>query len=73
LVRLEVQASNVTRVDVYRDDRPLASTDVQVPQFTIGLPDWTPPTGVLQLRGYDQDKLVAVKRIDLSVAESGAL
>jgi Peptidase family S41 len=73
LVRLEVQASNVTRVDVYRDDRPLASTDVQVPEFTIGLPDWTPPAGVLQLRGYDQDKLVAVKRIDLSVAESGAL
>jgi hypothetical protein len=54
-----IDTSGVTRLDAYLADRPLQSVDVQGTQTSLTVP--TPGNGQmsLEIRGYDQDQLVA--------------
>jgi hypothetical protein len=69
LPRLRVETHNVTRLDVYYNDRPIASrninqqhTDIDLPAL-IGTPD--PGRRQLELRGFEGDDLVVAYRTDL--------
>jgi hypothetical protein len=69
LPRLRVETQNVTRLDVYFNDRPRASRDIHQPRTEIDLPALIvapdPGRRSLELRGYDGDELVVVVRTEL--------
>jgi hypothetical protein len=69
LPRLQVETHNVTRLDVYFNDRPRASRDIHHAQVEIDLPALIgapePGRRSLELRGYEGDELVVVFRSEL--------
>ncbi len=65
-VTIEVQSSNLDRIDAYVDDRPIGSEDVAgdrcafvVPRTMIG------PDRVLRLEGFDAGNLEAARRLPI--------
>ena len=64
-VRLQVKASHVTRVDVFLGGRPMTSGDIQNGGVTLDLPASLSGPGILELHGFDQEKLVAGARVQL--------
>jgi cytosine/adenosine deaminase-related metal-dependent hydrolase len=62
----EVNTANLSRLDVYLDERPWQSLDVSDGATTLQIP--LPPAGVndLALRGYAGSRLVAVRRLSLA-------
>jgi hypothetical protein len=63
--RLTIKASNITRVDVYADSRPVLSLDVKGDTTTIDLPPQTVPAKSVLLQGFDGDQLVVARKLPL--------
>jgi hypothetical protein len=65
----DITVANLSRLDVYLDERPQQSLDVSDGVVTLQFP--LPPMGAneLALRGYAGEKLVAVRRISLHKQE----
>jgi hypothetical protein len=64
-IRLQVHATQVSRVDAYLAGRPLGSADIQAGSAALDLPQSLPGSGFLELRGFDGAELVAVARVQL--------
>jgi hypothetical protein len=56
---------NISRLDAYIDGRPRLTLDVQDGSMTFDLPLDSPNPRVLELRGFDNNELVGVRRIEL--------
>jgi hypothetical protein len=69
---LEVTAktSHIDRIDVFVDERPWSTSDAQDGSTTIALPEGSPLSGQLEVRGYQGNRLVAMTRVDLDRVEA---
>jgi C-terminal processing protease CtpA/Prc len=63
-VEVKATTKKLTRLDLFVDSRPLESRDVADGETTFELPGSAGPR-LLELRGYDGDKLGACRRIQL--------
>jgi hypothetical protein len=59
---VQVNGENIARVDVYFNGRPASTGDLINGRAVLTLPSWVQPPGILELRGFDGDKLVSVSR-----------
>jgi hypothetical protein len=62
---VSVTAKNISRLDIFLNDRPLLSRDIRDGTTTLLLPSPPPDDGMLELRGFHAGQLVAVRRISL--------
>jgi C-terminal processing protease CtpA/Prc len=63
--RVSADTENISRLDAYVDGRPRMTLDVQDGSTTFDLPLDMPGAHELELRGFDGDELVALRRIEL--------
>ena len=63
--RVSADTENISRLDAYVDGRPRMTLDVQDGSTTFDLPLDLPGAHELELRGFDGDELVALRRIEL--------
>lgn len=63
-VRVQANGQNITRIDVYLEGRPLATSDVHNGGATLTLPSNVQGPGMLELRGFDGSELVVVTRAE---------
>jgi hypothetical protein len=61
---VQLEVSNIDRVDVYVDDRPRASVDLTVGTSSIDLED-AAGAGSVRVEGFADSKLVAARTISL--------
>jgi hypothetical protein len=63
--KVSADTENISRIDAYVDGRPRTTLDVQDGSTTFDLP--LDPSGAheLELRGFDGNKLVALRKIEL--------
>jgi Peptidase family S41 len=64
-LKIKVSTQNLSRVDIYLDDRPQRSVDVKNGTTSISLKQ-SPPISTLELRGFSSGQLVAVDRVQLN-------
>jgi hypothetical protein len=64
-INLSLSTKNVSRVDIFLNERPLVSRDIRDGSTSIVVTLPTPGTGILELRGFDDSRLVALRRIAL--------
>ncbi len=62
-LKISVNTKNITRLDVYVDERPQTSLDVGDGKTTLSV-STDAQTEVVELRGFAQNELVARKKID---------
>jgi hypothetical protein len=58
-----VDCTNIDRLDLHLDDRPVVSQDVAQPSFVVSLPSAAPPRSVMKARGYRAGELVVATRL----------
>jgi hypothetical protein len=58
-----VDCTNIDRLDLLVDDRPVVSQNVTAPSFTVSLPTPVPAGSVLKAQGYRQGELVVGTRL----------
>jgi C-terminal processing protease CtpA/Prc len=63
--KVSADTQNITRLDAYVDGRPRMTLDVQDGSTTFDLPLDPPGAHELELRGFDGNELVALRRIEL--------
>jgi C-terminal processing protease CtpA/Prc len=63
--QVQIRGQNVSRVDVYSNDRPATTGDLTNGQLTLDLPAWVQVPGALELRGFDGDDLAVIGRVEL--------
>jgi Peptidase family S41 len=63
-LKIKVRTQNLSRVDIYLDDRPQRSVDVKGGTTSISLKQ--SPVSTIELRGFSSGQLVAVDRIQLN-------
>jgi C-terminal processing protease CtpA/Prc len=64
-LRVEVSSTGISRLDVFLDARPRQSVDVTGLTTAILLPSPAAGAGRLEVRGFDADRLVAARRVEL--------
>lgn len=64
-INLSLSTKNVSRVDIFLNERPLMSRDVSDGSTNLVVTLPTPGTGILELRGFEDDRPVALRRIAL--------
>lgn len=64
-ITVDASTENISRLDVYLDDRPQKSMDVtgNSAEFVLDLPE--PGALFIELRGFKDNHLVAVRRVDI--------
>jgi len=65
IIRVSATTKNISRLDIFLNERPVLTRDVRDGTTTLVLRVSPPGTGRLELRGFDDGQLVAVKRIVL--------
>lgn len=65
-VRVDATTKKISRLDVYVGERPRASLDVQDGSHSFDVTTNGSKTDTVELRGFDEDQLVAVQRLPLN-------
>lgn len=63
LQQFQVDCTNIDRLDLAVNDRPVMSQNVTDPSFAVSLPAPTPAGSILQAQGYRQGQLVVATRL----------
>ncbi|HEX8367002.1 MAG TPA: S41 family peptidase [Pyrinomonadaceae bacterium] len=64
-VNAALETQNIDRLDLYIDDRPVTSVDVQGGQTTIPITVVNGAGSILEIRGFDRSQLIARYRTEL--------
>lgn len=71
-IAFKIRTRGISRIDVYADDRPVFTADVDASSTTLGPVALPAACRVLELRGFDQDRLAARLRLDLGAARTAS-
>jgi Peptidase family S41 len=62
---IKARAQNISRIDLYRNGRPLTSVDVRDGAAAVPIPDGLRGPGTLELRGFEGGNLAAFTKVAL--------